>query len=276
MDSSKVRPVLGAFLVALVASAGAADACGELRSLAVRPGVTLAYSQTPPSGPAPVSLVLLAGGSGHVKLDAQGCATALKGNALVRIQPLLQARGYGTALVDAPSDQQTGEDGLGGFRTDPRHAADLGRLIETLRASQGGGEVWLVGTSRGTISAANAASRLQGTAAPDGVVLSSIVTVGTPMGRKGWTAQSVFDLDLAAIHQPVLLLGHADDGCQRSPPSQMGEVARRMRSTRQAQQLIEGGPGGSGDACEGRSPHGFAGQDAELVEAIRRFVRPER
>lgn len=266
---------LSAFLLALAAAAASASPCGELHSLAVRPGATLGYALAPPSGPAPITLVLLAGGSGHLKLDAQGCVTALKGNALVRVQPLLQALGFGTVLVDAPSDQQAGEDGLGGFRTDPRHAADLGRLIESLRAAQGGGEVWLVGTSRGTISASNAASRLQGAAAPDGVVLSSILSVGTPMGRKGFTAQSVFDLDLSAIRQPVLLLGHADDGCQRSPPSQMAEVARRIRPSRTAVQLIQGGLGGSGDACEGRSPHGFVGQDAELVEAIRRFVRPQ-
>ncbi|MDI4634524.1 hypothetical protein J7U46_15800 [Pelomonas sp. V22] len=265
-----------ALALLMLAAAGAVQAapCGELRSLAVREGASQAFSLNPPSAEPAITLVLLAGGGGHLKLDEKGCATALKGNALVRAQPLLQAQGFGTALVDAPSDQQAGDDGLAGFRTDPRHAADLGRLIETLRAVQGGGQVWLVGTSRGTISTVNAASRLQGAAAPDGVVLSSILTVGTPMGRKTWTSQSVFDLDLAAIRQPVLLLGHADDDCPRSPPRQMAEVAKRLRNARLEQQLIKGGPGGSGDACEGRSPHGFVGQDAELVEAIRRFVRP--
>jgi len=265
---------LAACLLALAASAASASPCGELHSLSVRPGATLGYSFASPRGASPISLLLLAGGGGHLRLDEQGCAAALKGNALVRVQPLLQALGFGTVLVDAPSDQQSGEDGLAGYRTDPRHAADLGRLIEAVRAAQGG-EVWLVGTSRGTISAANAASRLQGAAAPDGVVLSSVLTVGTPMGRKAWTAQSVFDLDLSAIRQPVLLLGHADDGCQRSPPAQMAEVARRIRPSRTDLQLMQGGPGGSGDACEGRSPHGFVGQDAALVEAIRRFVRAQ-
>lgn len=268
-----MRAALAALMLAGAGIVQAAP-CGELRSLAVREGASLSYSLNSPTAEPAVTLVLLAGGGGHLRLDEGGCASALKGNALVRVQPLLQAQGFGTVLVDAVSDQQAGEDGLAGFRTDPRHAADLGRLIETLRAAQGGGQVWVVGTSRGTISAVNAASRLQGAAAPDGVVLSSILTVGTPMGRKTWTSQSVFDLDLAAIRQPVLLLGHADDGCQRSPPRQMAEVARRLRPARLEQLLIKGGPGGSGDACEGRSPHGYVGQDGELVEAIRGFVRP--
>ncbi|MDM4768248.1 hypothetical protein [Pelomonas sp. SE-A7] len=262
---------LAAILWLAALPAAQAAGCGEPRSLPVR-GASLAYSVAAPSREPAVTLVLLAGGSGHLKLDGQGCATALKGNSLVRAQPLLRELGFGTVLVDAPSDQQSGEDGLAGFRTDPRHAADLGQLIASLRQAHGGA-VWLLGTSRGTISAANAASRLQGPAAPDGLVLSSIVSVGTALGRKGWTSQSVFDLDLSTIRQPVLLLGHADDACLRSPPGQMEEVLRRLGAQRKQAQRITGGPGASGDACEGRSPHGFFGQDAEMVEAIRRFVQ---
>ncbi|KRC04296.1 hypothetical protein ASE11_04375 [Hydrogenophaga sp. Root209] len=68
----------------------------------------------------------------------------------MRSVPLFNAAGFATAVVGAPTDFQ-GEDGLGGFRTDPRHAKELGQVIADLRARTRGA-VWVVGTSRGAIS----------------------------------------------------------------------------------------------------------------------------
>src|SRR5690606_7278945 len=99
-------------------------------------------------------------GGGHADLDAQGCAQKLKGNSLIRSLPLFQALGLGTVLVDAPAAHQRA-DGLGGYRIEAQHADDLGRLISAVR-TRSGGAVWLVGTSRGAISAVNAAARLRG------------------------------------------------------------------------------------------------------------------
>ena len=144
-------------LVACMAAAPASERCGEVVVLDTQDRHTLRYTFAPPTGAQAsegVALVLLAGGAGHVDLDAQGCAQKLKGNSLVRSAPLFNAAGFATAVVDAPSDFQ-GEDGLAGFRTDPRHAKELGQVIADLRARTRG-SVWVVGTSRGAISAANA------------------------------------------------------------------------------------------------------------------------
>lgn len=257
----------------------AAGACGEVATVTAHDGTTLRYAlaapSAPPSGEPPATVLLLAGGSGAVALDAAGCAQALKGNSLVRTQRLFQAAGFHTALVDAPSDHQAG-DGLAGFRIDPRHADDLGRVIADLRRRLRG-TVWLVGTSRGAISAANAASRLSGGAAADGVVLTSPVSVGDPRARKPWVAQSVFDLPLAELRLPLLLLGHAEDACVRSPAARLDEIAARSGSVRREVMVFRGGPGGRGlsdiAACEAHSPHGFLEQEDEMVAAIARFVR---
>lgn len=262
---------------AALAQPPAAAPCGEVLSLPAQAGATQRYAYRPPApGPEPVTLVLLAGGPGHVKLDAQGCPGALAGNSLVRSIPLFAAAGFGTALVDAPSSQQ-GEDGLGGYRIAPAHAADLGDVVAALRARTQG-RVWIIGTSRGAISAANAAARLSGPAAPDGVVLTSAVMSGDPRARKYWVVQSVFDLPLEEIRMPLLLVGHLADRCARSPAARMGEVAARTKgSTRQQVVTVSGGPGtpGAADlaACEGRSPHGFVDQEAEVAAGIARFVR---
>ena len=219
--------------------------------------------------------MLLAGGTGHVNLDDKGCARALKGNSLVRSIPLFRADGFFTALVDAPSSHQ-GEDGLGGFRTQAQHAEDLGKVIADVRARTKG-TVWLVGTSRGSISAVNAASHLSGLSAPDGVVLTSAVTSGKSGTRKAWVAQSVFDLKLEAIAVPLLVVGHMADKCVRSPASLMTNITAQTSSAREQVVMVAGGPGSSAgesltEACEGRTPHGFIGQEAEVASGIARFI----
>jgi len=263
---------------ACLAQAPMGAPCGEAVTLETRAGHTQRFTWVPPSGAAPASpltLVLLPGGGGHLDLDAQGCARKLAGNSLVRSIPLFSAAGFGLALVDAPSDFH-GEDGLGGFRIDPRHAQDLGQVVAQLR-SRTRGEVWVVGTSRGAISAVNAATRLSGPSAPDGVVLTSALMAGQPGARKPWVAQSVFDLPLEDIRVPLLLVGHAGDTCVRSPAHLMERVAARTRSVRQQVVTVSGGPAkpppAGLDACEGRTPHGFLDQEAEVAAGIARFVR---
>lgn len=262
-------------------SAPSARACGALVTIETHARSTTRYALAGPFTSPTGTLVLLVGGGGHLDLDEQGCPRALKGNSLVRSLPLFHAAGFATALVDAPSDH-TGEDGLAGFRIAEAHAQDIGRVITDVRTrlsdkGDKGGRVpvWLVGTSRGSLSAANAASRLSGAAAPDGVVLTSAVTAGA-RARKAWVVQSVFDLPLEAVRTPVLVVGHADDTCVRTPPTLMERITERTQGIREQVVMVTGGVGKAGrsgiDACEGRSPHGFIGQEAEVAAGIARFV----
>ena len=135
--------------------------------------------------------------------------------------------------------------------------------------------MWLVGSSRGAISAVNAAARLSGPAAPDGLVLASAVTFGS-RGQKAWVMQTVFDLPLDAIRMPVLVVGHADDKCLRSPVELMAKITERTKGARVQVATVTGGPGRQGmpslAACEGRAPHGFVDQEAEVAAGIARFI----
>ena len=266
---------------ALAQSKGkATKVCGEVVTLKTHDGTTTRYALAgPEEAPAGdrIALVLLVGGGGDLDLDDQGCPRALSGNSLVRSLPYFHAEGFSTALVDAPSDHQGG-DGLGGFRTSSDHAADLGLVVTDVRRRTNG-SVWVVGTSRGTISAANVASRFTSLATPDGLVLTSAVTVGSRSGRKAWVSQTVFDLKLDAIRSPVLVVGHAADQCLRTPPDLMRDITAKTRGSRQQVVLVKGGPGlpagtqAGLDACEGRTPHGFIEQEAEVAAGIARFIR---
>lgn len=254
----------------LLSATTGALACGEVVTLQTHDGTTTRYALSAPQDPTG-ALILLAGGGGYLDLDAQGCAQKLKGNSLVRSQELFHREGFATALVDAPSDH-TAMDGLGGFRAQAPHAEDLGKVVADLRARVKG-PVWIVGTSRGAISAANAAARLS---ALDGVVLTSAVTVGTARGRKSWTAQTVHDNRIEDIRVPLLVLGHAQDGCFRSPPAGAQGIADRYQGPRSQVVVVTGGTPGKGNGCEGRTPHGFNGMEAEVAAGIARFVRGGR
>jgi len=253
--------------------------CGEAVIVKTHDSTTTRYAFLPSTKTSaaehPITLVLLPGGSGHLDLDETGCPRALKGNSLVRSIPLFAAAGFGTALVDAPSDYH-GEDGLGGFRITTQHAEDLGKIIADLR-TRTPGAVWLIGTSRGTISAVNAATRLSGAFAPDGVVLTSALTLGDSMAKKKWVAHTVFDLPLQELRLPLLVVGHAADKCSRSPADLMNKVVERTRSLREQVVTVTGGPGQAGAAsviaCEGRTPHGFIDQEGEVAAGIERFIR---
>jgi len=171
-----------------------------------------------------------------------------------------------------------GEDGLAGFRISAAHADDLGRIIRDVRG-RAGASVWLVGTSRGSLSAANAAARLTGPSAPDGIVLTSALMSGGKGGQRPWVTQTVFDLRLEEIRVPVLVIGHAADTCVRSPASLMPNITARTNGAREQVVTVTGGPGRatgsqpSVEACEGRSPHGFIEQEAAVAAGIARFIR---
>ena len=213
--------------IAQPSAAPPANSCGEVITIESHDRTTTRYTLAqgaPAQGPR-IALVLLVGGGGNIKLDDKGCPRSLSRNVLMRMWPLFHGAGFVTALVDAPSDYSDG-DGLAEFRIAPQHADDLGKVILDVR-TRTNASVWLVGHSRGTISAANAGVKFSGQSAPDGLVLISAMMSGDPRARKVLARQSVFDLPLEAIKTPVLVVGHAADNCERSPAGLMEKITAR-------------------------------------------------
>jgi hypothetical protein len=264
-----------ALLFAATQAMAADGACGKLVELATHDDSKMPFVLAGDAGTAKAVLVMLPGGGGHLALDDKGCPTQLRGNSLVRTQGLFHKAGFLTALVDAPTDYRE-RDGLEGFRIDSDHAEDIGKVIADLR-TRTRLPVWLIGTSRGTISAANAAARLKGAAAPDGLVLTSPVTSGFEGGRKAWVAQTVFSVDLSDIRLPVLVVAHDADMCIRTPPALAPQIVEKTEGVREQVAIVKGGPcwagGESVEACAGRAPHGFVDQEAEVTDGIVRFIR---
>ena len=264
--------------IAQPSAAPPANSCGEVITVETHDRTTTRYAlaQGAPAEDARIVLVLLVGGGGNINLDDKGCPRSLSRNVLMRMRRLFHGAGFVTALVDAPSDS-SGADGLAEFRITAQHADDLAKLIVDLR-TRTNGSVWLVGHSRGTISAANAGVRLSGSAAPDGLVLMSAMMSGDPRARKPLAKQSVFDLPLEAIKTPILVVGHAADNCERSPAALMESIAARAQGVRKQVVTVTGGPINPGrptslSACEVREPHDYVDQEPEVAAGIARFIR---
>jgi len=142
-----------------------------------RTGVTQRMLVLAPGSPK-AAVVLLAGGHGGLQISLNGSLKWGEGNFLVRTRQLFASNGLMVAVVDAPSDRQNSPY-LGGFRQKPEHVADIKAVIAWLK-QQANIPVWLVGTSRGTQSAAFIATQLASAdGGPESVVLTSTILTET-------------------------------------------------------------------------------------------------
>jgi pimeloyl-ACP methyl ester carboxylesterase len=246
-----------AALVLLCLAAAAVQAADRLVGIDTRPGVRVAYWLMPRDG-ATATVVLLPGGEGGIGMKG-GVPTS--SNFLVRSRDLFAAAGFNVAVVGKPSDR---DDLDLVFRTQADHMEDLRRVVERLRRDLGK-PVWLVGTSRGTTSAAAAGIALG--PAIDGVVLSSSITDASLPG-------AVQNMPLGEIRVPVLVLHHRRDACRSTPPAFAARIAEGLTSSPAKKlSMVDGGSGAYGNPCEPMHWHGFIGMEQQAVDEIARFIR---
>ncbi len=221
--------------------------------------------------PDPVATVLLfAGGSGRLGI-ADGDLGIDTANFLVRTRHHFAAQGkFNVAVMDAASDffdNALFPRGLRGQRVGPQHLEDMQRVIADLRTRFPGLPVWVIGTSRGSISAAHAAAQLPAPVGPDGLVLTASVTVPTP-GQN-----SLADVVLAGVQVPTLIVAHEKDTCFVTPPADSHAIAEGLVNAPKVKiRLFDGGFMAIGRDCGALSAHGFFGIESKVVKRIGKFV----
>lgn len=202
------------------------------------------------------AVILLAGGHGGLQIFPNGSFKWGDGNFLVRTRQLFADQGLIVAILDAPSDRQR-PPFLSGIRQTPEHAEDIKAVIAWLR-EQAKVPVWLVGTSRGTQSAAYAAIQLADSGGPDGVVLTSTILTDD----KG---RPVPAMPLASLRIPVLVVHHEQDGCALCRFSDMPALMDKLDNSPRKQLLSFKGGMNRGDPCEAFAYHGFNGLERDVV-----------
>jgi pimeloyl-ACP methyl ester carboxylesterase len=201
--------------------------------------------------------VLFSGSAGKVDLERETARTRPGGNFLVRSRALFAQQGVAAAVMDAPSDQPTGMQDT--FRLGEAHTEDIGKVVADLKKRFPGLPVFLVGTSRGTISAAAAGRRLGKEV--NGVVLTATLFLAS--GRQ----PGLSGFDFATVPVPLLFAHHTEDGCTYTPYSSAKGLSDRFPLI-----SVSGGLPPQSDPCEAMSPHGFIGKEAETVKAIAQWM----
>lgn len=234
---------------------------GTLLRIDTRPGVQVPVYDMP-NPDANTILVLLPGGSGGFGKLVDGAPSSQ--NFLVRERQRFVDAGFHVAVVSRPSDIPDLDTGT---RTGEAHLADLRQVVASLKARYGK-PVWLIGTSRGTVSAAAAAIALGDELA--GIVMTSSILAWKLPGALPRQA-------LDKIRIPVLMVHHQDDACWACRADAAPAVLRALSAAPFRELiLISGGGPVSSDACEPQHHHGFIGQEAETVQHITDWIRQPR
>ena len=203
------------------------------------------------------TLVMFAGGEGTVEITDSGKIDGYLGNFLLRTQPLWLEQSFAVEVLAAPNNVS-----LVGERHTEAYAEAVGRAVDFAR-SKVTAPIWLVGTSAGTIGAANAASRLTGKIA--GLVLTSSVTRSS--------VETVFDVDLAAIAVPVLIVANENDACPGTPPANAPRIAAALERSPRKEVIYVRSDQIRSPVCESFSPHGFLGVEADVAQRIGSWIR---
>ena len=236
---------------------------GELRTIPTRPGVTQSFLLIRPANKPTTSVILFAGAHGRLALSPQGIGWG-EGNFLVRNRERFAQQGFLVAVIDAPSDLPQG---LWNIRTSAAHAEDIKRVIAELKKISDI-PVWLIGTSMGTISAANAAARLK-EGGSDGLVLTSTVTKESRQ-----VSETVNNVRLKDIRVPTLIVHHKQDDCVVTPYELAVALMRSLAQSSNKELLtFSGGNLSVSDPCGEVSSHGFLGLDAEVIAAITSWIK---
>lgn len=252
---------LGALILTTGILASAAAFADQIVTLKTRGDSTQSYLLLAGTGVTLKAIaIMFPGGQGQVRLPADISQLQLgqRGNFLVRTREMFRDQELAVAIIDAPSDrQQAGMDD--GFRTGREHSDDIAAVVKDLRGRFSSAKVFLVGTSRGTLSAAHVGRALSG--AVDGVVLTSTVLFS---GRRN---MSLSGFDFGAIKAPLLFVHHAQDACRVCPYSAAESLGRTYPLI-----TVRGGKPAESEECEPLSAHGYYGKEAETVSAIKSWI----
>jgi len=144
------------------------------------------------------------------------------------------------------------------------HVAEIAEVINYSK-NKFGKPIWLVGTSRGTVSGTAAGIAL-GNQEVQGLVLTASVTNKAIGAIK---TQSIRDLNM-----PVLVVHHKNDACRICVPYEASRITSDLKSSPAKRfVMIEGGSDPEGDPCEAKHWHGFINYEKETVKTISDWIK---
>ena len=193
--------------------------------------------------------------NGEIKFDN------LTGNFLVRARRHFAEKGILTVVIDAPSDRQ--DDFPTAFRASPRYGEDIRGVVDAIARRYGDLDWTFIGTSEGSVSAAQAARMV----APPA---NRVALTSSYFGRQGRQGPGLSLSDVRPIKIPLLWVHHRDDPCKATPYSTAQHFARE---TATPLMTVMGSKNSRGHPCEAHSEHGFVGMEIATIKAMLAWIR---
>jgi hypothetical protein len=242
-----------AFLAAALLLSSLASQAQEIVTIPTRAGVTQSFFIAGMQRKPEALALLYVGGGGIVHMRTEGGKPKFgANNFLPRARGEFIRNGVLPVLMDAPSDQPGGLTDY--YRVSDQQAADARAVVADLKKRYPQLPVYIVGTSKGTVTAAYVGRALGGDVA--GVVLTSSL-FSPPKGA------TLAGFDYASIKTPLLFVHHREDGCESTPYAEAHRLSARYTLI-----SVKGGKTPESGPCDPYAPHGYYGKEADTVEAI--------
>ena len=258
--AQRVYTILAGFIISLVLAGSAiAGSYEAIEIVQTRPDVTVRLMVLKGNSRPSTALLLFPGADGTKQFGEKDGRFWVGNNFLARSARELATAGFIVVAVDAPSDQSQGMPDS--FRTSPRHAKDIRKVINYLKEKHRFTSLYLVGTSKGTLSAAYLAAVLDEPAL-EGTILTAVYP---PSGYSAF--------DLTDIDDPVLIIHHLYDECRATPVQGAFELKQRLtESPRVDIVVVTGGSIAASSPCNALSNHGFYGVEKPVVQVMKDWI----
>lgn len=215
----------------------------------------------------PTKLAVLLPGSPSVvrPVVENGVMTGSKltGNFLIRARRFLVDESVASLIVDCQSE--SGDYCASYYQASKQRQEDVDKLIaEVKKRTPSISEVWLVGTSMGTIS--SSFMPIHNPAGYAGAIHTAAIT--DPYAKGSYRELGGFDYKKSSV--PQFFVHHSSDPCALTSYPSAKSISEKYNVP-----LITvlGGSGFQGPACEALTEHGFRGKEKEVMNAMTAIIK---
>ena len=215
----------------------------------------------------PTKLAVLLPGSPSVvrPVVENGVMTGSKltGNFLIRGRRFLVDESVASLIVDCQSE--SGDYCASYYQASKQRQEDVDKLIaEVKKRAPSITEVWLVGTSMGTISSSY--MPIHNPSGYAGAIHTAAIT--DPYAKGSYRELGGFDYKKSSI--PQFFVHHISDPCALTTYPSAKSISEKYGITLVT---VSGGTGFQGPACEALTEHGFRGKEKEVMNAMTAIIK---
>lgn len=190
----------------------------------------------------------------------------LTGNFLIRSRRYLTDDSIATLIVDCRS--ANGDYCSSRYQASKQRQSDVQKLIDEVRTRNPKiDQVWLIGTSMGTVS--SSFMPLHNPLIYAGAIHTASIT--EPYARGSYAELGNFDYKKSGI--PQFLIHHENDPCNLTTYAGARSISEKYDIPLVT---VHGGSGFQGDACQAFTEHGFRGKEKEVMSTIGQIIKTGR